>query len=211
MGQVRITYYGHACFMLEYNGYRVVLDPYANGSVPGLGDLQMEAEAVYCSHGHGDHNYAEAVALQKTDASAPYTLEELTVPHDDVGGAKRGMNTVRIFRFGDLRVAHMGDIGRVLTQEEIERLFKVDCVLLPVGGFFTVDAAQAKTIVEQIKPKVTVPMHYRMEGMGYPVIGTLQDFLEQFSDVHYGDSSLTLTADRAEGIYVLTPKMKIGE
>lgn len=211
MEQVNVTYYGHACFMLECNGYRVALDPYANGAVPGLGDLHMEAEAVYCSHGHGDHNYAEAVTLQKADKPGPYRLEELVVPHDDVGGAKRGMNTVRIFHFGALRVAHMGDIGRELTGEEIERLIHVDCLLLPIGGFFTVDAMQAKTIVEQIKPKVTVPMHYRMENVGYPVIGTLETFTEQFSNVNYGECSLTLTADTPEGIYVLTPKMKIGE
>lgn len=204
MDQVTITYYGHACFLLEYQGYRVALDPYTG--VPGMPELHMEAETVYCSHQHGDHNYIQAVRLQETEKPVPYTLETMEVPHDDAGGVKRGMNTVHIFHFGGLSVAHMGDIGRTLTDEEVKILSGVDCILIPVGGFFTIDASQAKTVVEQVKPSVTIPMHYRTGLAGLPVISTVERFTGQFDHINKVGSSLVLTKDTPEGIYVLTIK-----
>lgn len=208
---VNITYLGHACFLLEAEGYRTVLDPYANGAVPGLMDLDLAAEAVYCSHGHGDHNAADRVKLTRTALRPPYTLAEIPVPHDDAGGAKRGMCTARVFDFGGLRVAHLGDIGRTLTQEEAEILAGVDCLLLPVGGFFTVDAAQAAQIVRQAGAKVVIPMHYRTKTTGYPVIGKLDRFTRQFETIYREGDTLTLTPDTPAGVHVLKQKMAKGE
>ena len=77
---VKIIYLGHACFMLEAGGYRTVIDPYRHGMVPGLPDLQVEAEAVYCSHEHDDHNFLQAVSLQTTALSAPYAVKPYPFP-----------------------------------------------------------------------------------------------------------------------------------
>lgn len=203
MNQVNITYLGHACFLLEAERYRIVIDPYHHGMVPGLPDLQVEAEAVYCSHQHDDHNFVAAVSLRETDAAAPYTLKELVVPHDDAEGAKRGMNTIRVFDFGGLRVAHMGDLGRTLTEKEAGALGNVDCMLIPVGGFYTIDAAAAKTVTEQVKPRVIVPMHFRTEKTGFPVIAGLEDFTKLFPTVCHGANTFTLTKDTPKGILVL--------
>lgn len=89
MKQVSITYNGHACFTLEAEGYRTVLDPYADGMVDGLPPLKLEAEAVLCSHSHGDHNYVQAVKLRQTGQPAPYVLTRLDTAHDDRGGSLR--------------------------------------------------------------------------------------------------------------------------
>ena len=93
--EVKLTYHGHACFTLEYRGAKAVIDPYAWGMVPGQPDLHLTANAVYCSHGHADHNFTQAVEIQET-APLPWTITEFETPHDECGGAKRGMNTVRI-------------------------------------------------------------------------------------------------------------------
>lgn len=203
MTQINITYLGHACFMLEADGYRTVIDPYRHGMVPGLPDLYVEAEAVYCSHSHDDHNFTDAVALQKTEGRIPYTVQELVVPHDDANGTKRGMNTIRLFDFRSLKVAHMGDIGRILTQAEADVLQNVDCLLIPVGGYYTIDATTAKAVIEQVCPRVAIPMHFRTDSTGFPLIAKLEDFTGLFSNVSHGSNSFTLTKDTPSGILVL--------
>lgn len=203
---VTIKYLGHACFTLEAGGYRTVIDPYCHGMVPGLPDLHVEAEAVYCSHGHDDHSFVQAVALGEAAAPTPYKVEIITVPHDNADGTKRGMNKIHLFDFDGLRVAHMGDIGRALTAAEQEKLFGLDALLLPVGGFYTIDAAQACEMVQQLKPRVTIPMHYRTDCTGFAQIAHLQDFTERFDSVVYGENSLTITKETKEQIHVLKYK-----
>ncbi|MCI6729846.1 MAG: MBL fold metallo-hydrolase [Clostridiales bacterium] len=208
MKQVRIIYLGHACFCLEAEGYRTVVDPYIDGMVPGLPPLRVSAEAVYCSHGHEDHNFVGAVVIQKTSVPAPYTLEAFVTPHDAEEGRRRGMNTVRIFDFGGLRVAHMGDVGRPLTEEETAKLRGVDCLLIPVGGFYTIDARQARDMAAQIQPRVLIPMHYRTKTTGFGEIAPLEAFTGLYPHVVYGGDCLELTPETPEQVLVLTIKNK---
>ena len=203
MEQVKITYLGHACFCLMYKDWRIILDPYADDNVPGLAPLRVDAERVYCSHSHGDHSYVEAVTLKRMPGTEPYTMEEIITPHDDAEGAKRGMNTIRIFTFGDLRLAHMGDLGRVLTEEEAEKLRGVDCMLLPVGGFYTIDSLTAKTVAEQVQPRVLVPMHYRTERSGYPVIAEIGEFTKLYERVNSCGKSFRLNAETPAQVLVM--------
>lgn len=203
---VTITYNGHACFTLEANGYRAVIDPYMHGMVDGLPELALEAEAVYCSHGHADHNFTQAVNLVKTDAAAPYVLESIESVHDDQGGTLRGKNLVRIFHFGDLRIAHLGDQGCVPEGALLEALKGVDCLLIPVGGVYTIDPVQAKKAVELIAPKVTVPMHYRTDTAGFDVLAHLSDFTGQFGAVKTCDNAFVLTKDTPNQILVINYK-----
>ena len=179
MDKVKIEYYGHACFRLSYGGQRIVLDPYSDNSVPGLKKLRTEAEFVYCSHDHHDHNAAGCVRI-KPGKAPNFRLEEISTDHDDAGGALRGKNTVRIFTFGKLRLAHFGDLGRALTAAEVKKLRGLDCALMPIGGCYTIDAATAKDIIDAIEPAAVVPMHYRSESAGYDEIGTLDDFFLLF-------------------------------
>ncbi len=205
MDKVTITYLGHACFSMTYEGYRTIIDPYRDNCVPGLPPLQEQANAVFCSHGHNDHNGAEAVTL--LPGKAPYTLEELQTDHDDQGGALRGSNTVRIFRCGSLRVAHMGDIGRPLTASECEALRGVDCMMVPVGGFFTIDAAQAKAMADAVQPRVVIPMHFRTGTSGYDVIAPVEDFLKLYPSYETG-TVLELTNETPAQVLLLRNQIK---
>ena len=181
MEQVNIEYLGHSCFRLSYGGQRIVLDPYDNGMIPGLPPLETEAEFVYCSHEHGDHNAVSCVKLT-AGAEPKFGLTELLTDHDDAGGSKRGKNIIRIFDFGGTRVAHFGDLGRDLTDEEAAALTGLDCALIPVGGFFTIDAAMAGAIAKRIRPMTVIPMHYRTDSIGFDVLGKLDDALECFDE-----------------------------
>lgn len=206
MTEVTIRYHGHACFTLENNGYRTVLDPYAEGMVPGLPALSLEAEAVLCSHGHGDHAYTQAVALKASDQKAPYTLESIETDHDDQGGSLRGKNLIRIFRFDGISVAHLGDLGHVPGEEVLEKLKGLDCMMIPVGGFYTIDPDTAETIVKLTRPKVTVPMHYRTDATGFPVLAHLNTFTAKFEQVHTCINSFTLTGEEQTQIKVIDYK-----
>ena len=111
-----ITWLGHACFLLESGGFRVLIDPFQN--VPGLPDTEAEADAVYCSHGHFDHCYTEQIRLSEGKEN-PFTVEELQTFHDPEGGRLRGENTVRRFTAGGLSVVHLGDLGHPLSEEPV--------------------------------------------------------------------------------------------
>ena len=115
---MKLTWYGHSCFMLESRAGTVVFDPYADGFPRGLKLPQLTADLVLCSHGHGDHNAEDKVTLtgQQTD----YTVETLCCFHDDVQGKKRGENLIRIVSGGGARVAHLGDVGHMLPPGQIK-------------------------------------------------------------------------------------------
>ncbi|MBE6914007.1 MAG: Zn-dependent hydrolase [Ruminococcaceae bacterium] len=177
MESVQIEYFGHACFRLSFAGQRIVLDPYADGSVEGYAPLRLDAEFVYCSHGHGDHSAVGNVSVSGRMAPA-FGLTELESDHDDAGGTKRGKSMIRIFDFDGLRVAHLGDLGRALNETEAAALSGVDCLLVPVGGFYTIDAATAAALAAQVAPRTVIPMHYRTAEAGLPVIASLDEAME---------------------------------
>ena len=208
MNSVKIKYVGHACFALEYKGSTIVIDPYKDGMVPGLSDMREKADFVYCSHGHDDHSYLPAVELSGEE-KANFGLEEIILPHDDADGSKRGMNTVHIFDFGGLRVAHMGDVGRTLTEEEAEKLKNLDCLMLPVGGFYTVGSEEAAAIVRQLSPKVAIPMHYSGVGFGFENIASVVDFAEAIGEenVRYCGSEYELSEESENHVRAMRPAM----
>ena len=177
---MKLIWNGHSCFTLATEAGTLVIDPYEDGSVPGLSPLHLEADAVYCSHEHRDHGNRAAVALSGKPCAVE--VEELATWHDEVQGAKRGPNTMRIFSAEGLRVAHLGDLGCGLTPEQAEALSGLDALLIPVGGFYTIDAGQAKAVVDQLKPRVVVPMHYRGKDFGYEVIGPVEDSPYKLND-----------------------------
>lgn len=206
MHSVQITYHGHACFTLAYNGWRVTIDPYRHGMVPGLPDLQLQAEAVYCSHTHDDHAFFEAVEIIDREELAPYTVEEFLTPHDDRFGALRGWNTARIFDFGGLRVAHLGDIGCFPDERLLNALKGVDCLLIPVGGTYTTDPGMAKSIVDTVSPRICIPMHYRTDTTGFDNIAHVDDFTRHYPGFQSTENSFVLTKETPEQILVLQYK-----
>ena len=202
---MNITWLGHSCFRVESRGYTAVLDPYADGSVEGLLPVRETADLVLCSHEHGDHNARDLVTLREGKAPV-FRVETISTYHDDQKGAKRGPNTIHILDDGVFRAAHAGDLGCALSGEELEKLKGLDVLMVPVGGYYTIDAAQARALVNAVKPRIVIPMHYRGEGFGFDVLAELEDFTRLCGDVvHYGGSVLELTKDLPAQTAVLKP------
>ena len=187
--KTKITWLGHSCFKIDYHDYTVIIDPYENGSVPGLGALDQEANLVLCSHQHSDHNAINEVKILP-DKPNPFKISIIDTYHDDVKGEKRGKNKIHILENADIRIAHFGDLGCMLNDDEIAKLQNIDVLLIPIGGVYTIDATQAKTIVELIKPMITIPMHYQSAKVGYGVLKTIDDYLKLCNDIVYYQSNV---------------------
>jgi len=203
---MKITWLGHSCFKIESHGYQVVLDPYQDNTVPGYTHLREQADQVLCSHGHRDHCGVECVSLRR-GASSPFTIETISTWHDNKKGDLRGNNIIHILNDGQCRIAHLGDLGCDLTQEQKNNLQGLTALLTPVGGYYTIDAVQAKRLVDELAPTVVIPMHYRGDCFGYAEIGTLDQFTSLCSDVvAYPSSELVLTPQISRQTAVLKPQ-----
>lgn len=181
---MEVTYIGHAYFVIRFeSGLSVCFDPYSPGSVPGLADCSAVADEVYCSHSHADHNGYMYVIKPDPHYSGPAPeVEIISTFHDDVRGAKRGTNNITVVKSGGETVVHMGDIGCAITSDQLDRIKGCSLLLIPVGGFFTIDSKQAFDMCEQIGPEVIVPMHYSGDGFGYDVISGREDFAEMIKE-----------------------------
>ncbi len=185
---MKLTWYGHSCFLLETKEGSVVFDPYEPGYVPGLSMPQMEADLCLCSHGHGDHNYSAGVRL--SGRSPEFKVRKFDCFHDDKQGMMRGKNTMHLIEAEGRRVLHMGDLGHMPGPELTEQLGNVDLLLVPVGGYYTIDAAAAAAVVRSLEPGLVVPMHYRGEGFGFPVLSEVDDFTERMDRVKNFDTNV---------------------
>lgn len=205
---MKITWLGHACFKVEKEGTTIVFDPYADGSVPGLKSVRETADLVFCSHEHGDHNGRSCVTLTGKNADV-FTVETIDTYHDEAKGTKRGPNRIHIVSDGVQKIAHMGDIGCELEAEQKELLKDLDVMMIPVGGFFTIDAAQAAALVREVEPKHVIPMHFRSDadGFGYDIIGTVDAFTSIMDSVKMQQDSVYDTeSDTEEQVIVLKPQ-----
>lgn len=203
---MNITWIGHSCFKIESQGFQIVLDPYQDGSVPGLRPVREQADQVLCSHGHGDHCGTQGVSLRRGQSS-PFTAEAIETWHDDRQGALRGANTIHILDDGQCRVAHLGDLGCGLDPGQKEKLRGLTALLIPVGGYYTIDAVQAKRLVDELAPTVVIPMHYRGQGFGFDVIGTVDEFTGLCGGVAvYPGPELELTPQAGRQTAVLIPQ-----
>lgn len=175
---LKLTYFGHACFALEAEGYRVLMDPYAPGYVPGLGRLTISANRVLCSHDHADHNWAEGIPMPLNLLPEPFTVRAIPCFHDDRKGALRGPNTIHVLEYQGIRVAHFGDLGHGLDEAAIDELGELEAALLPVGGTYTIDCRQAAELADRLRVRTVIPMHYRRGSMGFAELQCLREFLE---------------------------------
>lgn len=166
-----IKWFGQSCFRLTAeNGTKIVIDPVKLFcyKLP-----ELDASIVTVSHNHTDHNNVSAVkgdfALIKDPgvfSQEGIEIKGVQTFHDKVSGAKMGKNIAYTFRIDGLNVCHCGDLGHLLSPQQIKEIGKVDILLIPIGGRTTLDAGGAAEVVKQLNPAVVIPMHYRTKAMG---------------------------------------------
>ena len=207
---MKITYIGHACFLIEDNaGRKLCIDPYKSGSVPGLKDHSVTADETVCSHGHGDHCDIEGVITPENVLTGKFDIESINTFHDDVQGAARGRNNISIITVDGYKVVHMGDIGCDLTEPQLDRIRNCDVLMIPVGGFYTIDAMQAFNMTQDIDPRIVIPMHYRGKTFGYNEISTCEEFVRLIESEGnrrvIRDTSVIETVSQGKSMFALDP------
>ncbi len=160
---MKLIWHGHACFELRLSSGSAVFDPYCPGSVPGMSLPELNADAVICSHGHSDHNCSEAVKL--SGRKPEFKVTQIPVFHDDQCGKLRGKNLCSIVEADGLRIAHLGDLGHPLSGDELRSFGRLDLLMIPVGGVYTINYQGARDLANMLGPKVVIPMHYRTDAV----------------------------------------------
>ena len=190
---MKIKWFGQSCFRITAeNGTKIVMDPYHN--MLGYKLPEIDAHIVTTSHNHGDHNNVGAVKGDFVHFKDPGGLSQAGIGikgvqtfHDNASGRKRGKNIVYNFTIDGLNVCHCGDLGHLLSPEQINEIGNVDILLLPIGGRAVLDASGASEVMKQLKPTVVIPMHYRTEAMG--ILGFIFGKVDTFITVSKKDAN----------------------
>lgn len=170
-----ITWYGHACFKIQSGETVFVIDPFAKDI--GLTPPRFRADVVMVTHEHADHNNSAALGGEPFLISGPgeYEIKGVRIQgietfHDAVSGKERGKNTVYRITVEGVTLLHMGDFGEAeIRNETLEEVGEVNVLMIPVGGKYTIDAAQAEKVVRAVAPAYVIPMHYKIPGLVFPL------------------------------------------
>ncbi len=204
---MKIQWLGHSAFLIETaDGRKLITDPYDSGSYDGAvgyEEIDVAADVVTVSHDHPDHDgvagliHAPGTVVRESDSTeaAGFNIRGIETFHDESHGAERGPNTIFVIEADGLRICHLGDLGHLLSEEQIAKLGQIDVLFIPVGGHFTIDAGKATEIVNRIKPRIVIPMHYKTKVLGFPIAG-VEGFLRGKSNVVRMNSTfIEITAD----------------
>ena len=192
---MKIKWLGHASFFITAaDGTRIITDPF--GDYPGLKykPINETADIMVISHSHGDHVGGNVSGNPKTisekgeNKAGAIAFKGVETFHDTSKGKERGGNIIFCFGVDGITICHLGDLGHDLTDSEISAIRPVDVLMVPVGGFFTIDAETANKVCERIKPKIILPMHYKNEKCDFP-ISKVDEFLKNKKNVQRENSS----------------------
>jgi len=175
-----ITWIGHSCFKIQdkisSDGITVVTDPF--DKLTGLKTPNFEANIVTVSHDHHDHNNVKALRGAPTiiNSAGEYDIKNVMIEgvesfHDSKQGAELGKNIIYRIEMDDLTLVHLGDLGQILDDKQLERLVGADIVFIPVGGKYTLDAKKAVEVISQIEPRIVIPMHYKTKDLKIDIDG----------------------------------------
>lgn len=179
---LQIRWHGHACFEIK-NDLTLVTDPHDGKSI-GIPAPSVMGDIILVSHDHYDHNSVKTVEKEGSKVvmdERKRTVSNVEIKgvesfHDEAHGEKRGRNIIYKFIMDDIKFCHLGDLGHEIDDETAQKIGDVDILFVPIGGTFTVDADQAWKVVNMIKPKITIPMHYKIGGLSLPISG-IEPFL----------------------------------
>ncbi|NLN75939.1 MAG: MBL fold metallo-hydrolase [Armatimonadetes bacterium] len=201
---MKITFLGHSSFLLTTeDGTRILTDPFDLSAYPGAmtySPITQSAEVVTVSHGHGDHQAThlvggDPVIIRGNGKFVAAGVEFLGVAayHDENEGAERGENTIFILRADGLSVAHFGDLGHVLSSDQAAEVGRVDVALIPIGGFFTIDAQQAWKVAQQVDARIIIPMHYSNKKCNFPIAGVEVFLADKPKVVRQGEPTVEIS------------------
>jgi L-ascorbate metabolism protein UlaG (beta-lactamase superfamily) len=170
-----IRWHGHACFEIS-NDHVIVTDPHDGKSI-GIKAPQVRADLVLVSHKHFDHNSAKTVSKNSTqviDTLGNHQFSDINIIgvqayHDDARGERRGEICLFKITIDAMHLCHLGDLGHIITQKQIDELGEIDILFVPIGNVFTIGAQDAWKTINLIKPKVVIPMHYRVGGLSLSI------------------------------------------
>ncbi|KRQ87765.1 metal-dependent hydrolase [Caloramator mitchellensis] len=185
---MRIKWLGHSCFKITNSkGIRILTDPFDDNV--GYHLPQVETDIVTMSHQHFDHNFVDCVKgnFEVVNKVGNFYVKDINITgvhtyHDEEGGKKRGDNIVYVFETDGMRICHLGDLGHILTPAQVEMISKVDILLIPVGGIYTLDAEKAKEIVSILRPKIVIPMHFKTDVLKFN-LDPVDNFTAYFENV----------------------------
>ncbi|AYD39140.1 MBL fold metallo-hydrolase [Clostridium fermenticellae] len=176
-----IKWLGHSSFLLEdSNGRKILTDPF--DETVGYECCNEKVDIVSISHHHFDHDYVDNLKYDNIiDKPGSFNLCNIKITglqsyHDKVKGAKRGENTIFIFEMDGYRICHLGDLGYILSSDEINKLGNIDVLLIPIGGNYTIDGHEASELAKLVKSHILIPMHYKTPLLSFKLDG-LENFL----------------------------------
>ncbi len=185
-----IKYLGHASFYIKTKTARLVTDPF-DPAMTGFPLPKIEADIVTISHYHQDHNFIKPFQSEAASHQPPLIIdfpgefEKLAVRitgyrtyHDKKKGEERGENIVYKIETEGISLLHCGDLGLVPDDAFLDNVGDVDILFVPVGGFYTINAAEAAELVRKIDPSIVIPMHYNHPKLNQKIFGQLLPVLE---------------------------------
>jgi L-ascorbate metabolism protein UlaG (beta-lactamase superfamily) len=193
---MEIKYLAHSAFAItSARGVKIITDPYGTSPDLTYREIRATADIVTVSHDHFDHCNVAAVSgnpqvLRRAEAATAKGIKfkGIISYHDDEGGRLRGGNIIFCFEVDRVKVCHLGDLGHRLDTKQLREIGGVDVLLIPVGGYYTIDAKTATEVCDQLKPRVIIPMHYRTDK-GLPSIAGVDEFLRGKAKVKWLDTS----------------------
>lgn len=191
---MEISWLGHSCFQLRGKNVTLITDPFSPQLEHSLG--KINAPIVTISHNHPGHNFIGGIDGNPRIVHGPgeYEISDVLITgvasyHDNKHGQELGRNTIYVIHMDDLIVCHLGDLGHILQEEQLEEVADADVLLIPIGGQHTINAAQAAEVISQVEPHIVIPMHYS------PSVGDAPNPLDKFC--------------REMGIEALNPQLKL--
>ena len=198
---MKIKWLGQSCFLITNDrGINILTDPF--DETLGYRMTKEKINIITISHEHYDHNNTMGIKGKPVVLKGPVQRDTHKIKfqgvfsyHDSVFGKYRGENIIFLIKTDNMGICHLGDLGHLLDENQLKEIGIVDILFIPVGGYYTINHSQADQLIEQVKPKIVIPMHYKTDAIKWS-IDPLSYFLDKKKNIHLvQDKYLEITSD----------------